>query len=85
MDGSIFNWVQPRFEFFWKIMQKNKNKKRNKCFTNSTIFTFTSKKHSAIKTKTKQLKKTNFDFETNAINNGIWFKIQNINIYHKMG
>ena len=55
-DGTIFNWVQPRLEFFfWKAITKNKNKKRNKCFTDLTIFPFIKKK-SEIKIKIKQLK-----------------------------
>ena len=41
LDGTIFNWVQPRRRTFWKMVTKNKSKKRSRCFTNLTIFAFT--------------------------------------------
>ena len=41
LDGTTFNWVQPRLENFLENETRNKSKKRNKCFTNSTISAFT--------------------------------------------
>ena len=43
LNGIIFNWVQPRLENLLVNNEKKKpnNKKRSKCFTNSTTFAFT--------------------------------------------
>ena len=55
-DGTIFNWVQPRFENFLENENKKQKQITQQMFYKFDNFCIYIKENSEIKTRTKQLK-----------------------------